>query len=61
MIAVTVGVSPYPIKTQTGLRTGSTIEIIEASTAITLFKPEAKKAYANAIWNTPRNTYHPYI
>jgi hypothetical protein len=49
MIAVKVGTSPYPRNTQTGLNTGSTIEIIEASTAKILFNPEAKNAYATAI------------
>jgi len=44
IIAVTDGISPYPIKTQTGFKTGSTREIMEASTAIIRFKPEAKNA-----------------
>ena len=54
IIAVDAGTSPYPIKTQNGVSTGSTIEIMDASTASTLFNPKEKNAYAIAIWNTPR-------
>lgn len=48
-IAIAEGTSPYPINTQTGLRTGSASDINEASIARILFNPLLKKVYANAI------------
>ena len=55
IIAGAEGISPYPINTQTGLRTGSISDISEASIASIRFRPLLKNVYASAIWNTPRN------
>ncbi|PYQ49179.1 MAG: hypothetical protein DMF78_19045 [Acidobacteria bacterium] len=48
------GRSPRTRKTQMGFAIGSTIPTSDAWTAVTVFNPRRKSAYAPAIWKMPR-------